>query len=361
MLLTPENLREQTRGLWHRCFPTDSEEFLDLYFEHRYTHERNVCTVRENRVAGALQVLPFVFRFAGAPISVGYISGLCTDPDCRKTGIASALLREALVKLRGEGALLSLLIPGNEKLRRWYEREEHGNYRTVAHRLEVDVTPAVAVKADPNLDILAETESESELWHYYHTFGGRHDYEVKLDEAAFRTALRTHRLEGGQIVVARRRRKVVGFALALREGELLKSGKRSTKHFHAKVRFLLTTAQDTMRQLHRRIAQLFGVQQVVQQGGCPAHGFKDAQPYAMARVVDVRAFLTFIVQVFPGLQLSFGVEGDQDFPENNGYYEVQNGTWRILHEPPSTMVTPGDLAALFLSAQPVLLPMLLDE
>ena len=48
-------------------------------------------------------------------------------------------------------------------------------------------------------------------------------------------------------------------------------------------------------------------------------------------------------------------------PENNGYYIIEDGKLRITDRQPDTVVTPGGLAALFLSAQPTYVEMMLDE
>lgn len=363
MLLTPEETLCQTRDLWQRCFPEDSPEFLDLYFEERYTHDRNLTLRRDGRVVAATQIFPFKFRFASHPIPVAYVSGLCVAPEHRQQGLGAQLLRDAHRKMYDEGRLLSLLIPADEKLRRWYESDRHGAYWTATHRLAVDVTAKAVVPPSLSPDIIIEGEEEwgNDLWTYYNTFGGRHPYEIKLDQDAFFAAIQAHDLQGGLVLVARRRRRIVGFCLALREGKLLKSGKRSVKNFHGCIRFLLTTDERIMCALQARALALLGVKELMMVGGCPARGFQGARPYAMARVVNVRKFLAFIGRIYPGLQLHVGIENDFDIPENNGYYELMEGHLSITDRRPDNIITPGGLAALFLGAQPVLLPMMLDE
>lgn len=363
MLLTPEEIKQQTRQLWHTCFPNDSEDFLDLYFEDRYTDQRNV-TIRKNaKVVAATQVLPFKFHFAGHFISVGYVSGLCTAPKQRGKGYATQALKEAHRKMYDEGALISFLIPGDEHLRKFYESEDHGAYYTATHRLAIDVMPDGTIKSNPNpkIDIQAEYEWGRDLWTYYNTFGGRHPYEIKLDEDAFFAAIQTHDLNDGLVIVARRRGKIVGFCLALREGKPLKSGKRSAKTFQGCIRFLLTTDEQIMQQLQARAFQLLDVKEMVMVGGCPARGFKGAEPYAMARIINVEKFLTFIGRLYPGLQLHVGIQNDHDIPENNGFYQLIDGRLHITDQKPDSITTPGGLAAVFLAAQPVLMPMLLDD
>ena len=96
-------------------------------------------------------------------------------------------------------------------------------------------------------------------------------------------------------------------------------------------------------------------------GGCPARGFKGAEPYAMARIINVEKFLTFIGRLYPGLQLHVGIQNDHDIPENNGFYQLIDGRLHITDQKPDSITTPGGLAAVFLAAQPVLMPMLLDD
>ena len=62
MILTPQEIKQQTRALWKECFH-DSEEFMDIYFEEKYADQQNI-TVRENgKVIGAMQVIPYPMTF----------------------------------------------------------------------------------------------------------------------------------------------------------------------------------------------------------------------------------------------------------------------------------------------------------
>ena len=161
--------------------------------------------------------------------------------------------------------------------------------------------------------------------------------------------------------MARRRGKMVGFCLVIKQPRILKSGKPSKKDCYGHIRFMLTTDQNVVYHFRRRIGELLEVNEVAVTGGCPGHGFKESKPYAMARVIDVLGFLQFLGRVHPGLQLTVGIENDDDIPENNGYYELFEGEVRILEQRPDNVLTAGGLAALLLGSQPVQLPLMLND
>ena len=94
---------------------------------------------------------------------------------------------------------------------------------------------------------------------------------------------------------------------------------------------------------------------------CLPGGKDDAVPYAMARVINVPRFLQSIARPNPGFQLHIGVDGDLDIPENNGWYIVENGRVELTDRRPTSIVTPGGLAAMFMAAQPIVMDLLLDE
>ena len=136
MLITPEEIKQQTRELWKKCF-NDPEEFMDIYFEDKYTDETNLTVRKDGEVIAATQLLPYRMTFYGSVQHVGYISRLATSPDFRGRGYASNLLHEAHRRLFTQGASLSLLIPQNEEMRKFCEKPQHGAYWTSVYRQEL--------------------------------------------------------------------------------------------------------------------------------------------------------------------------------------------------------------------------------
>ena len=109
MLLTPEELKQQTRELWKTCFPTDSEEFLDIYFEDKYTDASNITRREGTQVVAAGQLLPYSMNFYGSTVHTGYFSGVGTLPEYRGYGLASQIISEGHRRLYEQGGVLSFL------------------------------------------------------------------------------------------------------------------------------------------------------------------------------------------------------------------------------------------------------------
>ena len=361
MSSTPDNILLRSRELWAQAFPEDKPEFLDLYFSRCYTPERNLTLTEENsdEIVAAGQILPLAFNFGGRRLSAGYVSGLVVDPASRGKGLGARWMAEAHRRMHAEGQVLSLLIPDGDELRNWYAQGAHGAYDTVSHRFTIPLLEEGEPPRAGMPDITEEHELSTELWRFYNTFGGRHPYEVRHDRDSLEVGIRSALIDGGQLLVARRRRKIVGFCLAFAEpypaGYEAPAGELCTR-----IRFMLTTDPHIVFYFARRLTDLHN-RKVFMTGGCPVRGFEGSVPYAMARVVNVPAFLDHVLTVLPGLQMEFGVEGDEHLPANNGYYRLFGGRWQRISSRPSSIVTPGELAARFLGSQATQLPLLLDE
>lgn len=347
MLLTPEETKQQTRELWKTCF-NDSEDFMDIYFKDKYTDESNLTIRHDSKVVAAMQLLPYRMTFYGAVEHVGYISGLGTLPEFRGKGYASNLLHEAHRRLYSQGATLSLLIPQDEELRHFYEKPQHGAFWTSVFRQELPLDVSNDGRFD-KIEVTRPDEWGEDLYIYYRRLTSELPFMVHPSENDFFAALEAADLQDGYVLVAHRKRRLVGFCLAVKEP----NGK-------VYIRTLAITEAATRAAFVDYLCKTCGVDKVYRRFCLPG-SLKNSVPYAMARVVNVPLFLSYIATKNPGFQLHVGVEGDLDIPENNGWYIVENGRVRLTDIRPESIVTPGGLAAMFMAAQPLVLDMMLDE
>ncbi len=347
MLLTPEEIKKQTRSLWRTCFH-DSEEFMDIYFADKYTNDNNLCIRHDGKVVSAMQLLPYRFTFYGSVLYAGYISGLATLPKFRCRGYASNLIHEAHRRLFKQGATLSFLIPGEENLRKYYEKPQHGAFWTAVYRqnLPLDVTNDGDFS---KIEVTRPDEWPNELYVFYHRLTSELPFMMHPSENDFYAALEAADLQDGYVLVARRKRRIVGICLAVKEAD-----------GNVYIRTLAITETATRAAFVDYLCRECQVDKVYRRFCLPA-SLKGSKPYAMARVINVPRFLSAIATPNPGFQLHIGVDGDLDIPENNGWYQVENGHVRLTDQKPDSIVTPGGLAAMFMAAQPMVLDMILDE
>lgn len=347
MLLTPEEIKQQTRDLWRQCFD-DSEDFMDIYFEDKYSDDNNLTIRRNGQVVAATQLLPYRLTFYGSVQHAGYVSGLATLPPFRHKGYASNLLAEAHRRLFKQGATLSFLIPQSDELRTFYEKPQHGAYWTAVYRRELPLDTSHDGPFD-KIEVTRPDAWPQEIFVFYRRLTSQLPFMVHPSEDDFFAALQAADLGDACILVARRKHRMVGFCLAVREAD-----------GRVFVRTLAITETATRAAFVDYLCREYGVSQVYRRF-CMPGSVKDAVPYAMARVVNVPRFLSGIATPNPGFQLHIGVDGDLHVPENNGWYVVENGRVRLTDEKPDSIVTPGGLAAMFMAAQPMVMDLLLDE
>lgn len=346
MLLSPEEIKQQTRNLWRDTFH-DNEDFLSLYFDEKY-NDRDNFTLRPNGyVAAAMQMLPYRVSIYGQSVHAGYVSGLCVMPDFRRHGLASRLLYDAHRRLYQQGGVLSMLIPADDSLRHFYERPQHGAFWTSTFRLETAL-PTPEAGAPERLSIVEAEAWTADLFVYHRRHTAR-EFMVHPSETDFFAALDDCSLAGGHILVAYQGRRICGICLAVRE-----------KDGRIFVRSLVADDDRVRDAFVRRLQQDETVEQIFARVPAPG-STPNAVPYAMARVVNVERFLSAVMRAHPNLQMAIGVDGDLLIPENNGYYLLDNGKVTVTDARPDSIVTPGGLAALFMAANPMYVEMMLDE
>lgn len=340
-----DQLKSQTRDLWKECFH-DSEAFMDLYFSRKYAQERNFHIDEGQRTVAAAQLLPYRTTLFGSVCGAGYVSGLSTTADRRGRGLAAELLRRMHRHEYASGGVLTVLIPGEESLRGFYQEVMHGHYETIAHRLQTELTPQTV--ADAGL-VLSEPERwEHELSVYFELRTSALPFMLHPSSTDLSVAHENCRLAGGHLVVAHRREQVAGLCLFRPYGET-----------QLMVETLVADDEKVQDTILSSMMQTYG--KVALCRVSVPKGIEGGMPYAMGRVVNVKKFLHLYVQAHPDAELLIGVEGDQHVPENNGNYLLEKGGVHQTDRQPGLILNPGQLAAHFLEHEPFIMQLMLDE
>ena len=189
----------------------------------------------------------------------------------------------------------------------------------------------------------------NDLYVFYRQNTLNQPFMLHPSENDFFAALATCDIDGGMVLVAKRKRRILGVCLAIVEND-----------GRCFLRSMIAAENKVKDSFLHYLMQVVGVDKVFARVAVPG-SIAGAMPYAMARVINVEKLLQAVLSVYPTFQLHIGIDGDLDIPENNGYYLVDEGKVTITDDKPESIVTPGGLAAMLIGAHPTTVEMMLDE
>lgn len=130
-------MTEQLKELWKNVFG-DTDEYISLFFEKRFTPSQCVAAISGGKVVGMLFLLPFNLVCVNERYSGRYIYAVATHPDHRRQGISESMLSFAHKKAASEGAALSALVPANAPLFDYYRKR---GFETEFYKKELTLYP----------------------------------------------------------------------------------------------------------------------------------------------------------------------------------------------------------------------------
>jgi predicted acetyltransferase len=108
------------KEMWKRCFPTDTDAFVDFYFDAVYQNDETLIYLDDKQPVAALQMIPYTIKTGHTLHPAGYISGVMTHPDYRKRGYMKKLLNASFEAMQAKGYDYTFLIPQEEWLFGFY-------------------------------------------------------------------------------------------------------------------------------------------------------------------------------------------------------------------------------------------------
>ncbi|MDR0864160.1 MAG: GNAT family N-acetyltransferase [Candidatus Symbiothrix sp.] len=115
-----EKYKAALKEMWKQCFPTDTDAFVDFYFDAVYQNDETLVYVEDNQPVAALQMIPYTIKTGHTLHPAGYISGVMTHPGYRKRGYMEKLLNAAFEAMQQKGYDYTFLIPQEEWLVGFY-------------------------------------------------------------------------------------------------------------------------------------------------------------------------------------------------------------------------------------------------
>ncbi len=317
------NIKNQTRILWDKCFSEEDKRFVDLYFEKRYTDQDNVCIEKDGKAVSALQLISYPFSYYGKTIGCSYLSGCCTDPEYRSQGLMNDVIVKALNQAKNNGACFAALIPASESLFNYYEGTNFiptFDYSKI--RIKSNQQSAVSDQPASGCQIISyrvneaqSQQNEGELdfyqvYEYFNTKMRSRNCCVQHDEYDFGVILKDLELFDNHLLVAKYGEDICGLAFCyLRNGEVF------IKDFFAESAAIfsdfITAAANTFDNETINI--------IVP----PVPGQK-THKLGMARIIDAETMLRIYAMTHPKMKIEISIV-DPILTHNNGTYYINNG------------------------------------
>ena len=132
-ILNTEEEKRRTTALYRRCFPEDSEAFVDFYYRERCRGNRILSIEEEGEVLSMLHLNPYRISLFSRETEISYVYAVATEERFRRQGMMRMLLREAFRILKRERVPLSYLIPVEEAIYTPFGYETVGRLQRERH------------------------------------------------------------------------------------------------------------------------------------------------------------------------------------------------------------------------------------
>ena len=317
--------QKEVKKVWKDSF-SDSDDFVDFYFKHRYNDDVNMVRRDDTgRLLSSMQLIPYLMTYCNSEVRSAYVSGACTAADCRNRCEMRKLLQEAHRRLYTEGVDIISLIPADDWLHTYYAGSGYADCFPVCEQhLRIDLENQPLGYTTYTFSTLALTSEEeiNEVYAYFDRKMRERSCYLQHSLIDFKIiAEDLMRFSGGSIWVMRLRGTIVGVLLGyLKDGELLY------------VNEVLADDKRTEQALLFHVCKQVGSGRVwllspytydYQLGILEC---EEITMLGMARLINPMSLLTLYAAKYPREELFIQLKGDDAVAENNGYYTVQYGT-----------------------------------
>lgn len=318
------NIKNQTRILWDKCFSEEDKRFVDFYFEKRYTDQDNVYIEKDGKVVSALQLISYPFSYYGKTIGCAYLSGCGTDPEYRSQGLMNDVIVKALNQAKSNGACFAALIPASESLFNYYEGTSfiptfdyskikiNKSQQSTANGQQL-VSGCQIISLQDHKTTRLQEDGEIDFYQVYEYFNTKmraRNCCIQHDEYDFGVICKDLELFDNHLLVAKYGEDICGLAFCyLRNGEVF------IKDFFAESTAIfsdfITAAANTFDNDTINI--------IVP----PVPGQK-THKLGMARIIDAETMLRIYAMTHPKMKLELSIV-DPILTHNNGTYYINNG------------------------------------
>ncbi|MEG0988386.1 MAG: GNAT family N-acetyltransferase [Clostridium sp.] len=107
---------DETRKLWHDCFPEDSESFMNYYYEEKVKDNQLLIKKQNGFLAAMAHVNPYLMRVKEELWEIGYIVGVATEESRRHQGHMRDILLKLMNDMSAERVPFTFLMPAAKEI-----------------------------------------------------------------------------------------------------------------------------------------------------------------------------------------------------------------------------------------------------
>ena len=307
------NIKNQTKALWDKCFSEEDQRFVDFYFEKRYNEQDNIHIEKDGKVVSAMQLISYPFSYYGKTIGCSYLSGCCTDPEYRSQGLMNDLIIKALNQAKNNGACFAALIPASESLFNYYEGTnfistfDYSKIRIKRQQTTDNGQQSVTISV---FDNESEPEAFYQVYDYFNSKMKSRNCCIQHDEYDFGVITEDMELFDNHLLVAKYGEDICGLAFCyLRNDEIF-------------IKDVFAESTAIFTDLITAAANIFE-NETINIIIPPVPGQK-THKLGMARIIDAETMLRIYAMTHPKMKIEISIV-DPILTQNNGTYYINNG------------------------------------
>ena len=307
------NIKNQTKALWDKCFSEEDKRFVDFYFEKRYNEQDNIHIEKDGKVVSAMQLISYPFSYYGKTIGCSYLSGCCTDPEYRSQGLMNDLIIKALNQAKNNGACFAALIPASESLFNYYEGTNFiptFDYSKIRIKRQQSADNSQQTVTISVFDDESDPEAFYQVYDYFNTKMRNRNCCIQHDEYDFGVILKDLELFDNHLLVAKYGEDICGLAFCyLRNDEIF-------------IKDIFAESTAIFTDLITAAANIFD-NETINIIIPPVPGQKTHR-LGMARIIDAETMLRIYAMSHPKMKIEISIV-DPIITQNNGTYYINNG------------------------------------
>ncbi len=202
--------KERSRELYERCFPEDTEAFMDYYYAEKCKDNQILVLEEQDELISMMHLNPFQICMYGHDATVHYIVAVATAEEYRRRGYAVELMKQAFHDLYQAQEPFVFLMPANPDY--YYS----SGFEYWENQIELKQDQDTIWREGQRIAAAKEKDCQELAEYSNGVLEKKFDLYVKKDEAYYKRLLKEQHSEDGQVVVIRQAKETDAMA----EGEI---------------------------------------------------------------------------------------------------------------------------------------------